>query len=140
MYEIQGKELDINYELPDGQVITVATERFKAPERMFHTQLIGLEEESVHEIVYGSIMKCDRDIRKDLFDNIVLAGGNTMFDGYAQRLQKEVKGRAPGSFTVKICSSEGKYSDWIGGSILVNLSAFEEMWETKEQYYEGTKQ
>ena len=41
-----------------------------------------------HELVYGSIMKCDIDIRKDLYSNIVMSGGTTMFPGIAERLAK----------------------------------------------------
>jgi actin-related protein len=36
-------------------------------------------EDGIHKFTYDSIMKCDPDIKKDLFRNIVLAGGCTMF-------------------------------------------------------------
>ena len=38
---------------------------------------------------YNSIYKCDLDIRRDLYGNIVLSGGTTMFPGIADRMQKE---------------------------------------------------
>jgi actin len=40
------------------------------------------------EMVYQSIMKCDLDVRKDLYTNIVLSGGTTMFAGTPERLRK----------------------------------------------------
>ncbi len=43
--------------------------------------IAGMEESGIHELVYQSIMKCDIDIRKDLFHNIVLSGGSTMYPG-----------------------------------------------------------
>merc|ERR1711997_1377585 len=77
----QSSELEQNYELPDGQVITVGAERFRGPEILFKPNFIGKEADGVHTTTYDSIMKCDVDIRKDLYGNIVLSGGTTMFDG-----------------------------------------------------------
>lgn len=72
---------DKSYELPDGQVITIGNERFRAPEALFQPAFIGMEAPGVHETVYRSIMKCDVDIRKDLYANSVLSGGTTMYPG-----------------------------------------------------------
>nr|XP_029117782.1 actin-85C [Elaeis guineensis] len=69
-----------SYELPDGQVITIGAERF------FEPALIGMETPGIHETTYNSIMKCGVDIRKDLYANIVLSGGSTMFPGIADRM------------------------------------------------------
>jgi actin beta/gamma 1 len=133
-----SSELDQNYELPDGQVITVGAERFRCPEVMFKPNLIGMEQEGVHKLTFQSIMKCDVDIRKDLYNNIVMSGGSTMYNGIAERMQKEIKALAPDSMTIKIIAPpERKYSVWIGGSILSSLSTFEEMWIAKAEYDEA---
>merc|ERR1712048_615904 len=63
----QSSEVEKEYELPDGQVITVGTERFRAPEALFQPSMLGLEAEGIHTTTYNSIMKCDVDIRKDLY-------------------------------------------------------------------------
>ena len=133
-----SSELEQNYELPDGQVITIGSERFRAPEALFQPNFVGLEQEGVHKLLFTSIMKCDVDIRKDLYGNVVMSGGNTMFQGFPERLQKEIKALAPDSMTIKIIAPpERKYSVWIGGSILSSLSTFEEMWIKKEEYDEA---
>eukprot|EP00485_Elphidium_margaritaceum_P001005 CAMPEP_0202693528 /NCGR_PEP_ID=MMETSP1385-20130828/7614_1 /ASSEMBLY_ACC=CAM_ASM_000861 /TAXON_ID=933848 /ORGANISM="Elphidium margaritaceum" /LENGTH=396 /DNA_ID=CAMNT_0049349217 /DNA_START=77 /DNA_END=1267 /DNA_ORIENTATION=- len=133
----QSAELEQQYELPDGQVITVGAERFRGPEILFQPNFIGKEEEGLHKLTYNSIMKCDVDIRKDLYGNIVLSGGSTMFDGIAERVTKEIKQLAPDSMTIKIVAPpDRKYSVWIGGSILSSLKTFEEMWIKKEEYDE----
>jgi len=80
-------------------------------------------------------MKCDVDVRKDLYGNIVLSGGTTMFNGIAERLSKEIVNLAPATMKIKVVSPpERKYSVWIGGSILSSLSTFQTMWITKSEY------
>lgn len=70
-------------------------------------------------------MKCDVDIRKDLYGNIVLAGGSTMFKGLKERLKKEVVALAPSTMVIDVNDPpERKYNVWMGGSILSNLSTF----------------
>jgi len=134
----ESSEVEKSYELPDGQTITVGNERFRCPEVLFKPVMLGLESEGIHNLVYSSIMKCDIDIRKDLYKNIVMSGGTTMFDGIADRLFHEVKALAPSGNEIKIIAPpERKYSVWIGGSILASLSTFEEMWVTKEEYDEA---
>jgi len=133
-----SSEIDKSYELPDGQTITVGSERFRCPEVLFKPNMIGIESKGIHDLVFSSIMKCDIDIRKDLYKNIVMSGGTTMFEGVADRLQEEVKKLAPSGSDIKIIAPpERKYSVWIGGSILASLSTFEEMWVTKEEYDES---
>ncbi len=69
------------YELPDGNIITIGNERFRTPEVLFQPSFIGKEAAGIHDTMFQTIMKCDVDIRKDLYSNIVLSGGTTMFNG-----------------------------------------------------------
>jgi len=133
-----SSELEKSYELPDGQVITIGSERFRCPEVLFKPSLIGMEHAGIHQTTYDSIMKCDVDIRKDLYGNTVLSGGTTMFEGITERMQKEITALAPASMKIKIVAPpERKYSVWIGGSILSSLSTFQSMWISKQEYDES---
>merc|ERR1712217_642830 len=133
-----SSDLEKDYELPDGNIITVGTERFRCPEVLFQPQFIGMESAGVHKLTFQSIMKCDVDIRKDLYANVVMSGGTTMFDKISDRLNKELVALAPATMQIKIVAPpERKCSVWIGGSILASLSTFEEMWVTKDEYDES---
>ncbi|KAK8530049.1 hypothetical protein V6N12_060807 [Hibiscus sabdariffa] len=76
--------IEKSYELPDGQVM-----RFRCPE-------------------YSSIMKCDVDIRKDLYENIVFSAGSTMFPGISDRMSKEITVLTPCSMKIKVIRTSGE--------------------------------
>ena len=127
-----------SYELPDGQVITIGNERFRCPEALFQPVMLGLEASGIQETTFASIMKCDVDIRKDLYSNVVLSGGSSMFPGIAERMQREIITLAPSTMKIKVIAPpERKYSVWIGGSILASLSTFQQMWISKQEYDEA---
>ena len=134
----ESSALEKSYELPDGNVIVIGNERFRCPEVLFQPSLIGKEASGIHDCTFQTIMKCDVDIRKDLYKNIVLSGGTTMFPGIAERMTKEVKALAPSTMEIKVVAPpERKYSVWIGGSILASLSTFQQMWISKAEYDES---
>merc|ERR1712113_1088268 len=86
----QSSEMEQNYMLPDGQIITIGAERFRCPEVMFKPNMIGLESDGIDRLTFDSILRCDIDIRRDLYGNVVMSGGSTMYDGMLQRLHNEL--------------------------------------------------
>lgn len=135
--DISASSLRKKCKLPDGQMITIGNERFRCPEALFSPGLLGVESAGIHEMVDNTIRKCDVDVHKHLYDNIVLAGGSTLLSGFADRMLKEVVYLAPPTKRVKIVAPpERGYSVWIGGSILTSLSTFQTMWMTKTEYDE----
>jgi len=128
-------EFEKNYELPDGQVITVGRERFSAPEVLFKPSLIGLESEGIHNLIYGSIMKTDPKVRKDLYNNIVLTGGSTLFNSIDERLLKEISAIASPTVRISVIASPQRGSlSWIGASKA--SSSFESSWISVDDYSE----
>lgn len=126
-----------SYTIPDGQDISLGRERFTCTEALFKpNELLGLEFSGIHNLIHSSIMKCDIDVRSDLYRNIILSGGNTLFQGFPERLEKEMS-----SFFARpkiIAPPERKYSVWIGANILASLlTSHMRSWVSRQQYYES---
>lgn len=122
----ESSALEKTYLLPDDENITIAEERFRVPELLFRPSLIGLEGVGVHEAVFQALLQCDQDAREELFANVVLAGGTTMFPGLAQRLTQELTTLAPLGMTARVVAPPGRSSDlatWFLGPL--ELSEFE---------------
>ena len=115
----ESSDKEKTYELPDGNIITVGSERFRCPEVLFQPSFIGKEASGIHDTTSQSITKCDVDIREDLYGNVVLSGGTTMFAGIGERMTKQLTALAPSTMKIKVVAPpERKYSVWIGVSTL----------------------
>ncbi|XP_016988807.1 actin-like protein 53D [Drosophila rhopaloa] len=135
--EVDLAESEGGYELPDGQKITLGTERFRCPEALFQPSLLGQEVMGIHESTYHSIINCDLDLRKDMFANIVLSGGTTMFRNIEHRFLRDLTKMAPPSIRIKInASPDRRFSVWCGGSVLSSLTSFQNMWIDSTEYDE----
>ncbi len=122
----------IYYELPDGNSICLNDERFQCPEALFNPELTGREELSIVKMVVNSIAANSLEIRPNLYSNIALSGGSSMFQGLDERLQSELRLVLPENEIHIIQSSNRKNGAWVGGSILASLATFQSMWITKE--------
>jgi actin len=155
---------DTSYELPGGSEIRLGNERFRCAEVLFQpSHLDGLDglgygnysanygldnfPKGVASMVYESINKSDRDIHKDLYCNVLLAGGGTMLRGMTERMEKELEflARSPPDCRYSVYSErvkviappDRKYSAWIGGACLSSLTHFQQSWVTKQEYKES---
>lgn len=137
MDEAAEKDSRTPYQLPDGQAITLSSERYQAPNVMFDPFLIGSEEPGVADVLVTSIMKSDLDLRSKLFSQVVLAGGSTLFTGFGDRMLYEVRSRAPSHTRIRISAPpERIHSAYVGGSILASLATFKSMWVSRAEYEE----
>ncbi|KAM8831962.1 uncharacterized protein AB9W97_003308 [Spinachia spinachia] len=127
------------YTMPDGQVVTLGTERFRAPEILFKPELIGRDHYGMHESVFKSVLSSDIDLRRCFLGNIVLSGGNTLLPGLPERLRAEIRGLVPADVgeSVRVTSPEDRdFSVWRGGAVLANLPTFGDAWISQEEYEE----
>ncbi|KAK3522763.1 hypothetical protein QTP86_034196 [Hemibagrus guttatus] len=134
-----GASAPMHYTLPDGHVISLTTERFRAPEILFRPELIGQDYYGMHESIFRSVLRSDIDLRRDLVGNIVLSGGNTLLAGLPERLQHELSGLAPAGLgeRIKVTSSPDRdFNVWRGGAVLANMPSFSSAWISQEEYEE----
>ena len=84
-----------------------------------------------------SIDKCDSDLKINLYNNIVLAGGSTIMPGFKERFEMEIKNICEHTAKTDInvfADLHRKNAAWIGGSMLASFSTFKDMAITKEEY------
>ena len=123
--------------LPDGSSVTLGAERFRAPEVLFDPSLVGSEDGGVHKVLNLAALRADLDLRATLYQQIVLAGGSTLFPGFGERLLKELRSDLPDHTKIKIhAPPERMLSTWIGGSILASLATFKSMWVLRAEFEE----
>ena len=110
--ESQGKK---ETELPDGNIITVGSERFRCPEIWFQPSFLGKKPSGHHDTTFHSIMKCGVGFRKNVYANIV----NSWWNYHGHR-DWWVHDHGLDSFRFIIHENQGvhntrrEYSVWIG--------------------------
>ena len=131
----EHKGQETKYVLPGDKTIFLKEERIRCPEIHFSPLLDNNECDGIHKATFDSIMRCDNDIRRDLFKNIVLAGGSTMFEGMKERMKKEIQALAPSPMGPEVeAPADRKYSCWLGGAILSLIDKFDKMWIEKQEF------
>ena len=106
--EGSGNEVAKDFEMPDGQVISVGKPRWNAPECLFDPSMIGVEQDGIARLVKTTVDCCDMDVRRDMYENIVLSGGNTLFKKLATRLQKSIDARVQERFAANAVRLGGR--------------------------------
>ena len=141
-----------SYELPDGNHIIVRDQRIRCPEVLFKHSMLGKEGLGIHDLCDLAIQNCDIDLRKELYYNILLSGGNAMIKGLSERLTAELKEKRGKLLTnIRVLNKENeddenkenlikkydiKFAVWDGGKVASNLSDFKSKWITKEEHEE----
>ncbi|XP_008583563.1 PREDICTED: actin-related protein T2 [Galeopterus variegatus] len=125
------------YKLPDGNIVSIGDQLYQAPEALFVPEHLGIQNPGLSKMVSNSITKCDTDIQKILFEEIVLSGGTTLFQGLDDRLLRELEQLASKGTPIKITGPPDRwFSTWIGASIVTSLSSFKQMWVTAADFKE----
>ncbi len=135
------------YDFPNGYHQEFAEERVRIPEGLFDPSHVkGFEGNTmlgVGHVASTSIGLLDADIRAAMYSNVIVTGGNTLLNGFIDRLQRELQNKTPQNMRLKIIAPSGtterRFSSWIGGSILASLGTFQQMWISRQEYEEAGK-
>ena len=131
-----------HYVLPDGNDIVLDAElRHQCPEVMFQPSLLGKKASGLQTCVIEAMEAIkaldDTGVHKELYRNIVLAGGSTMFRNMETRLSQEIKALVSPEEQVRVYAPPDRLSSvWLGGSIKASLSTFTDMFIPKSEYDE----
>eukprot|EP00921_Rhytidocystis_pertsovi_P013926 GHVQ01022647.1.p1 GENE.GHVQ01022647.1~~GHVQ01022647.1.p1 ORF type:complete len:414 (+),score=57.34 GHVQ01022647.1:151-1392(+) len=116
--EDQFGEESQTYYLPDGMTlrdgattgITLGPERFYPPEALFNPQLCARDSVPITDLIWQSILASPLETRKALMNNIIVSGGCSMFPGFPERLENELKNTAPpqARATVRVTAPEDR--------------------------------
>ena len=138
----------VGYEFPNGYNDEFGCERYKIPEALFDPSGLrapgaGTMLGAAH-VVTTAVGMCDVDLRPSLYGSVVVTGGNTLLQGFTDRLNRDLTIKTPSTMRFKLISANGaqerRYGSWIGGSILASLGSFQQMWISKQEYEEGGRQ
>jgi len=137
------------YELPDGRVIKIGSERYEAPEVLFNPHLLDMESFGMAEMLFNCINEADMDLRADFYKHIVLSGGSTMYPGLPSRLERDIKNlylknvlkgdeSRLKKFKLNIEDPpQRKHMVYLGGSVLADIMKDKpEFWISKEEWAE----
>eukprot|EP01084_Bolivina_argentea_P319928 554971_1 len=142
----KNKDIERYYELPDGYGFFLWGERFKTAEIFFQPPRLSNRYRSgdinvkkgVHKLCNDAIQKCDKYIQNEMYGNIVLCGGNSMFEGMSKRIENELYNLVPDSMTPVIIAPEKRqYLSCVGGCMLSSMSIMNELWISRNDYMEG---
>uniref|UniRef100_G3UNF4 Uncharacterized protein n=1 Tax=Loxodonta africana TaxID=9785 RepID=G3UNF4_LOXAF len=121
----------VDFVLPDKQVITLGSERFRCPEALFQPNLLGLNQPGLPQLALLSISRLEAKQQEQLLANVVLDGGSTLLKGFPERLRQELGPRA----TV-LGSPHRAVAAWLGGSIMASRDSFQSLWLSRREYEE----
>ena len=127
----------VDCESPWDNKFSIAEQRLRCPEILFKPSINGLQCEGIGQALFNAIMKCDGDIRGQMFSNIILSGGTTLCKGFPERIEKEIKSLAPQGTEVNVIALPDRHlAAWVGGSVLGRAEAFKEMTISRAEYDE----
>lgn len=98
-------------------VLTLRNERFTVPELLFNPGDIGIDQLGVADAIMQSLEALPEGLWPGLLSNIVVVGGNALFDGFIQRLQMEIVSRAPDDCVVRVARPANPIANtWFGAT------------------------
>ncbi|XP_005384980.1 PREDICTED: actin-like protein 10, partial [Chinchilla lanigera] len=130
-----------SFRMGDGSSVCLGSERFRCPEPIFQPGLLGQAEPGLPMLAFRALQKMPTTLRKRLANTVVLAGGSTLFPGFAERLSLELEDQCrrhgyPALQPRLVARSGRGTAVWTGGSMAASLHSFQRSWMTRAMYQE----
>ncbi|KAL1918512.1 uncharacterized protein VTP21DRAFT_3172 [Calcarisporiella thermophila] len=122
----------------DEQVLLMNNERFTVPEILFHPSDIGMNQAGVAEAIVQAVSATPTELHGLFYGNIVLIGGNAVFPGYKERVEKDLRLIAPSEFSIRVAKPADPVTfAWRGGAALATRATeYAERVVTRAEYFE----
>ena len=126
-----------SFTMRDGRSVKLVAERFRCPEALFDPEVLGtVKGPGLSHLVADAITATD-DLAPQMMNAVLLTGGSSMFKGIEKRIENDLAKLLDNGTKVKVIAPQDRNkSAWIGGSVLVSLATFSQMWITKAEYDE----
>jgi len=137
----ENEKLKKYIHLFENEYVEMDQIRYLATEILFEKEELSITKKkgTLTDAIIETIQKCDVDLTKSLYSNILVTGGGSFYEGLAERLLFELKEKVQNRVEVSVNTKPNRLiSSWIGGSILSILPDFENsnLWVTREEYNE----
>jgi actin beta/gamma 1 len=124
------------YALPSGQTIKLDHERFVAPEVLLKPSWLDSAYSDIAVGLHREIATFDPEIQAQLYENIVLAGGSSLFPGMKERLHKELSMLVPADTVINLIAPENRqHLAWLEASRLACRPEHERHWTSRDDYH-----
>jgi len=137
------------FEFPDGFNLVFGSERFRITEGIFNPRAMLTAPDIPHPepdhtlgvglLVSTAVRDIDIEIKSHVLNNVVVTGSGSLLYGFHDRVSLELASAFPGPrvrLTAPGNTTERKYANWLGGSILASLGTFHQLWISKKEYEE----
>ena len=106
-------------ERSNQQSLILANERISIPELLFSPSNIGINQMGLAEAIVHSISLTPSEMHPHLYANILLTGGSSLFPGFKERVEADVRKLSPDLFPVGVFLPDDPVTfAWRGGALL----------------------
>lgn len=119
--------------------IHLNVERIRVPEVVFQPSIAGLDQAGLVEIAAGILTErlVDSPLRNNVLKDIFLTGGNTLFQGFEDRLRKELRAVLPADSTLRVRKAKDSILDaWRGAAKWSNQADSRHAFVTRAEFLE----
>ncbi|XP_075056679.1 actin-like protein 6A [Mixophyes fleayi] len=146
---VAAKMPTVHYTFPNGYKCNFGVDRLRIPEGLFvPSNVKGLSDNTmlgVSQVVTTSVGMCDSNMESKLYNNVIVTGGNSLLQGFTDRLTRELTNKTPPKIKLRLIANalvveRRRLNPWRGGSTICAMGTLREAWISKQEYEEGGKQ
>lgn len=123
---------------PREDLLPLGNERFAVPELLFNPPDIGIQEEGLPGAIMQSMSVLPDALKAGMLANVVVVGGNSLIEGFMERLESELRAIVPSEYVLNLRKAEDPIKhNWLGAARFASQpSLLKQVLVTKAEYDE----